>query len=348
MPPVDLPILTHSQRKGIVASLLSTLSSNSKPDGYHIVIPTLPTTQFSPAAQSCIPISLRIIDRPLEPTDLYIRLALIRRLYVRESTNSSISTAMSDEWGYGTTGLSASALGFPEEVLLERWCKEEVEITSRWGYIPYSSRPGADPLKRAEVIIRDLALPLSGIGTGWDSGYSTSLDIEPSGIPPTTHGSCSWFSPALKSRPPVAKEYNKHLHVSSRYFLCIEIGFASPTLQETLSAIGVQSPDFVIPPPATFTAPQVPSTSRFSGASLSNPFPPPPGSNRFRPATATSSPISTASPFVTPIAFPGKTREIFIPITLGSVAEPSMICFSAAEDSTAARHERGEREEMRT
>lgn len=347
-PPPEVPILTHTHRKGVFASLMQSLSSTPKSDAYHVIIPSIPSMSFSPGSFSTIPVSIRIVDRPIEPIDLYIRIALIRRLYVRESSSSSLAVAIEND--FGVNGISPALLGLPEEVLMERWCKEETELVSRWGYIPYSSRPGANPSEKAEVIIQDLALPLSGLNeSGWTSGYSTSLDLEPTIVPDQSHhGECSWFSPAFRHRPPVAREYSKHVHISSKFFVSIEIGFANATLQETLQAIKIISPDILIPSPATFTPPQIPSTSRFSGASLSNPFLPLANSTRSHrpsPTTPTSPSTSTTSPFNPAPSFPGKFREIFIPIEIGSVAEPSLDCISRADESSTSRAEREGREE---
>lgn len=299
--------------------------------------PSLPTSHYSPASHASIPVSLRIVDRPLEPTDIYIRLAIVRKTYVRESSTNSMAAAIEDEWGVGA-GVPGGNLGYPEEVIVEPWCKEEEEIVSRWGWIPYSSRPGADPNEKAEVIIQDIALPLSGLdGEGWKHGYSTGLDLDPTPMPTLQHGDCSWFSPAFRTRPPVVKEYSKHIHVSSRFFLSIEVGFATPQLREVLEAIGEASPDMEIPPPNGFTSPQRPSTSSISGASLSNPFFVP-NPRAKKTATTPATPLST-------LAFPGRLRELFIPLTIGSVAEPGMECIAASGESATRRAEREEREE---
>ncbi|GAA5922565.1 uncharacterized protein JCM15063_003345 [Sporobolomyces koalae] len=340
-PAPELPVLTHDHKKGVFASLMKSLSFSSSPrqneTGYHIVYPSLPTSHFSPGSHASIPVSLRIVDRPLEPTDLYIRLAIVRKTYVRESTSMSLASAIEDEWGLGT-GVSLAAMGYPEEVIVEPWCKEEEEIVSRWGWVPYSSRPGADPTQKAEVVINDIALPLMGAnGMGWNHGYSTALDLEPTSTPTLTHGECSWFSPSFRNRPPISKEYSKHVHVSSRFFLSVEVGFASPQLRETLSALGEESPDLELPQPNTFTRPTAPSTSAYSGASTSNPFHVPSARSRHSAETRASS-----------LPFPGKLRELFIPITIGSVAEPGLACFAqdrSEAESASRRQEREQREE---
>lgn len=341
-PPPELPVLTHDHKKGVFASLMKSLSFTTPKaeTGYHVVFPSLPTSHFSPASHASIPVTLRIVDRPLEATDIYIRLALVRKTYVRESQHSSLATAVEDEWGLGI-GVSPQALGYTEEVVLEPWCRDEEELVSRWGWVPYSSRPGADPTEKAEVVIQDIALPLSGLnGEGWTHGYSTSLDIEPTTVPSQAHGDCSWFSPAFRSRPPVAKEYGRHVHVSSRFYLSVQVGFATPALRDTLAAIGAASPDMEIAQPNGFTQPCAPSTSRHSGASLANPF-----AAQTPRTTRPSSPASTTtSPFMTP-AFPGKLRELFIPLTIGSVAEPAMSCIANVAETSQQRREREEREE---
>ncbi|GAA5952666.1 hypothetical protein JCM10213_005219 [Rhodosporidiobolus nylandii] len=342
-PAPELPVLTHDHKKGMFASLMKTFAfSSPRPNemGYHVVYPSLPTSHFSPGAHASIPISLRIVDRPLEPTDLYIRLALVRKTYVRESSTSSLTAAIEDEWGLGP-GVSMAALGYPEEVIVEPWCKEEEEIVSRWGWVPYSSRPGADPNEKAEVVIKDIALPLCGPdGQGWTHGYSSSLDLEPTTTPSATHGECSWFSPAFRSRPPVAKEYGKHIHVSSRFFLSIEVGFASPTLRETLQHLHEESPDLPLPRPNSFTPPSGPSTSVYSGHSTSNPF--------FVPSSRARRNSPSATTPAGQLPFPGKLRELFIPVTIGSVAEPGLACLNGAHsesESAARRAEREAREE---
>ncbi|GAA5977274.1 hypothetical protein JCM5350_002413 [Sporobolomyces pararoseus] len=340
-PAPELPVLTHDHKKGVFASLMKSLSFSSSPrqteTGYHIVYPSLPTSHFSPGSHASIPVSLRIVDRPLEPTDLYIRLAIVRKTYVRESSSMSLASAIEEEWGLGT-GVSLSAMGYPEEVIVEPWCKEEEEIVSRWGWVPYSARPGADPTQKAEVVINDIALPLIGSnGMGWDHGYSTALDLEPTSTPSLTHGECSWFSPSFRNRPPISKEYSKHVHVSSRFFLSVEVGFASPQLRETLSALGQESPDLELPQPNTFTRPTSPRTSAYSGASISNPFHVPSARSRHSAATPPSS-----------LPFPGKLRELFIPITIGSVAEPGLACFTqerSEAENASRRQEREQREE---
>ncbi|BGO92962.1 hypothetical protein NBRC10512_006021 [Rhodotorula toruloides] len=342
-PAPELPVLTHDHKKGVFESLMRSLTLSPRPTetGYHIVYPSLPTSHFSPGAHASIPVSLRIVDRPLEPTDLYIRLALVRKTYVRESSQGSLANAIEDEWGLGP-GVSLAALGYPEEVIVDPWCKEEEEIVSRWGWVPYSSRPGADPTEKAEVVIKDISLPLCGAdGRGWTHGYSTALDLEPTSLPPTTHGECSWFSPAFRTRPPVAKEYGRHVHVSTRFFLSIEVGFASPCLRETFAALRQESPDMELPRPNSFTSPASPRTSVYSGQSTSNPFYVPSNrSPRRMPAGQDSTPAGA-------FPFPGKLRELFIPVTIGSVAEPGLACLSGmTEAETASRRaEREAREE---
>ncbi|KAM0793165.1 hypothetical protein ACM66B_000639 [Microbotryomycetes sp. NB124-2] len=315
--PPELPSLTYEHKKGMLASLVHSFpfSGTKLETGYHIVMPSLPTSHFSPGSHASVPVSLRIVDRPLEPTDLYIRLAIVRRVYVRESTSHSLTVAVEKEWGLAP-GQSLSSVGCPEDAALEPWCTEEEEVVSRWGWIPYASRPGAEPTEQSEVVIRDVALPLSGTSAaGWTHGYSATLDLEPTTVPGQNHGDCSWFSPAFRHRAPVEKEYAKHLHVSTRFFLAIEVGFATPQLGDVLRKLGSCSPDMDIPMPNTFTTPSSPRASTVSGLSVTNPFHVPCNS-------ATRNAASAAVP-ASPCTFPGTMRELMIPLTIGSVAEPT-------------------------
>ncbi|GAA5980183.1 hypothetical protein JCM10908_001565 [Rhodotorula pacifica] len=344
-PAPELPSLTHDHKKGVFESLMRSLSFSSPKlheTGFHTVIPSLPTSHYSPGASAAVPVSLRIVDRPLEPTDLYVRLAIVRKVYVRQSARVGLERAIEERWGL-EEGVPISTLGYPEEMLVEPWCVEEEEIVSRWGWIPYSARPGANPEEENEIQLDDIMLPLCGAdGRGWTHGYSSSLDLEPSAIPATTHGDCSWFSPAFRTRAPVASEYGQHVHVSSRFYLSVEIGFAPPTLGETLEQLHRQTPDLAIPRPFEFTTPSTPTTSVYSGLSTSNPF--------FVPSTR-ATPVQATTP-ASPLAFPGKLRELLIPITIGSVAEPGLACLGGAVTSSAesearrrdreAREERGE------
>ncbi|KAK4058099.1 hypothetical protein OIO90_000838 [Microbotryomycetes sp. JL221] len=316
-PPPQLPSLSYEHKKGMLASLVHSLpfSGGKLETGYHVVMPSMPTSHFSPGSHSSVPVSLRIVDRPLEPTDLYIRLAIVRRIYVRESNSKSLASAVETEWGL-SPGETLASVGCPEDAAVDPWCKEEEEIVSRWGWIPYASRPGSNPFEQSEVVIKDIALPLSGAdGSGWQHGYTSMLDLVPTTVPRQSHGECSWFSPAFRHRAPVENEYAKHLHVSTRFFLSIEIGFATPQLGDVLQRLGSQSPDMEIPMPNTFTSPASPQVSMVSGLSLSNPFHVP-SSSASRNAVSSGTPAS-------PQAFPGTMRELMIPLTIGSVAEPT-------------------------
>ncbi|POW08978.1 hypothetical protein PSTT_07112, partial [Puccinia striiformis] len=319
----------------------------------HIVIPSLPSSSFSPSSQASIPVTLSIIDRPIVPTDLYIRISLIRSIYARDSKSDWLT--------------EATEYLLPEEVLLEKHLKEEKEICSRWGYVPYHLRPNANPLEECEVLIRDLSIPLLNDGElGWAHGYSTSLELDPSEAPLIDHhpvSGSSWFSPAFRRRPPVEKEYGRHLHVSTRFSIAIEIGFARvpehaqatgvlhDTLQQVKMAVG---DDFVIPAPHTISP-----RHTASGVSITNPFPASTSSSNAQPSghrhqsslpinlpsTSTSGPVprvlssrlsghyrsGSGSMTVAPPAFPGKIRTLRCPIVIGSVAEPNLSCFLLPE-----------------
>ncbi|PLW36996.1 hypothetical protein PCANC_13997 [Puccinia coronata f. sp. avenae] len=323
----------------------------------HIVIPSLPSSSFSPASQASIPVTLSIIDRPIVPTDLYIRISLIRSIYARDSKTDWLTEA--------TEQL------LPEEVLLERHLKEEKEICSRWGYVPYHLRPNVNPLEECEILIRDLSIPLLNDGEdGWAHGYSTSLELEPSEAPTVDHhpvSGSSWFAPAFRRRPPVEKDYGRHLHVSTRFSIAIEIGFArvpehaqaTGILQETLQQVKMAvGDDFVVPAPHTFTKASTPRRTA-TGVSITNPFPasnsiPTSHSMGHRsqhslPANLPSTSSTVAVPRVTssrmsghyrsasgsmtspPPAFPGKIRTLRCPIIIGSVAEPNLSCLLLPE-----------------
>lgn len=383
-PPPELPFLTHETKKGVLASLIQSLSFSSpklESNAYHLICPELPTSNFSPASHATIPLTLRIIDRPIEPVDYFIRVSLVRRIYVRESTSNSMASAIEEEFG-GGLGISPFTLGVPENVLMEPWCREEEEIVSRWGWVPYSSRKGADPNSECSIVLKDIELPLSGISNeaGWKWGYSATLDIDPC-LPPTlNHGDSSWFSSAFRSRPPIAKEYAKHCHASSSFFIVVKVGISPTPLHEILHAVSSASPDLEVPRPNYFTSPMDGSNSlsRHSGAPLSNPFPS--SASRLRKSSSSSSSASSptassstgnrgggnsTSPFnlLSP-SFPGKMlKDLVLPITIGSVAEPGMECLvrnygpapsssgtpaSVAEeeaDANARRIERRDRED---
>ena len=315
-PAPHIPILSHDTRKGgFLAGLSRALSlggpvaQNSRQFSdkscTHIICPSIPTSSYSPG--SVIPITLRIADCPTEPTDLYVRLSLVRKIYVRDSPYEVLN-----EWG------------LPDDMFFEEFCREEEEIVSRWGYIPYSirAREGATPGTKAQVIISDITLPVGGPNGEWSHGYSSQLDLGPTVAPSMKHGECSWFSPALNERTPVKSDYDRFVHASARHFISIEVGFASENLSESLADIGVCIPEMEIPQPNTFTYPSAPSNSALSGLSAVNPFPVA-SSSSFRTKRSATAPFQHAPQLP---AFPGKLKEILIPITIGSVAEPQMSC----------------------
>lgn len=347
-----------SQMHGAQAAAAAAAASTAT----HVVIPTLPSSSYSPASQATIPVTISIIDRPLVPTDLYVRISLIRSIYVRDSKKDWLN--------------EASELLLGDEAMLATHLKEEKEICSRWGYIPYHLRPHANPMEECEVLIRDLAIPLLTEGElGWSHGYSTALDLEPCPAPTLDHhpvtGS-SWFSPAFRRRAPVEKEYGRHLHVSTRFSIAIEVGFArvpegctEGILGETLSEIrSVLGDEFNIPAPHTFTKASVPRTSSITGGSLTNPFPVErPGHRHHHSLPVNLSPVASTSASTSASgsgsssssssilqlshhnsgsfmgssshsrlpSFPGKIRTLRCPIVIGSVAEPTLACLVSPE-----------------
>jgi hypothetical protein len=308
----QIPILTHDSRKtGFFSGMARALSLGgsaqpptpklSDKSCTHIICPSIPTSSYSPG--SVIPITLRIADCPTEPTDLYIRLSLIRKVYVRDAPYPMVN-----EWG------------LPDDMYMEEFCREEEEIVSRWGYVPYSVRAkeGATPGSKAQVIISDITLP---VGNGeWNHGYSCGLDLAPTASPSMKHGECSWFSPALSKRPPARQEYERYVHASTRHYVSIEVGFASDRLGDVLGQVGDVVQDMEVPQPNTFTVPSTPSTSTFTGLSVTNPFPSTTTISRTRRNGSIFQQIPTLP------SFPGKLKEILIPITIGSVAEPQLSC----------------------
>lgn len=314
-PAPQIPVLTHDSRKtsffsGMARAL--SLGGSGQPPAprlsdkscTHIICPSIPTSSYSPG--SVIPITLRIADCPVEPTDLYIRLSLVRKLFVRDA-----SQPMVNEWG------------LPDDLFMEEFCKEEEEIVSRWGYVPYSVRAqeGATPGSKAQVIISDITLPVgNGLNGEWTHGYSCGLDLAPTLSPSMKHGECSWFSPALSRRPPAKQEYERYIHASTRHYISIEVGFASDRLGDVLRHVGNAVQDMEVPQANTFTHPATPSLSECTGLPTTNPFP---SAATVARAKRNGSIFNT---FPSLPSFPGKLKEILIPITIGSVAEPQLSC----------------------
>jgi len=218
--PPSLPELVHSPPSGLLPAASHFISSISRYTGVSAVFgssppsspeqqPTkveqdwhiktrLPTSSYSPSG--AIPISLAIRS-PVNQSQalsglrqqIFIRLTLLRRLYVREA---SIPIEKENDWGMGLSGC------FPEEVLWERWEKEEREISQQWGLISLPS--SSTSASASKTVIDDLSIDLAqAFGAqsteGSPIGYSTWLDLEPgSGRPSLQHGESSWFSPAFE------------------------------------------------------------------------------------------------------------------------------------------------------
>jgi hypothetical protein len=155
--PPELPNLVYDERRS--AGFLNTLGkafstegeqdTTTSPSNQWIVQPFLPTSDFTP--NGLIPVSLRVLPPTSNGGDVFIRLTLLRKTYVRSS-----STPISDgEWG---------------EDPLEAYCRETEEVCTRWGWVEAVPAGG-------DVMIRDITLPLGGVdGESWDWGYSTSLE----------------------------------------------------------------------------------------------------------------------------------------------------------------------------
>lgn len=279
-PAPELPILTYNERQpsssqsGLIAGLCRSLSlpgatSATSLDqvamtpSCHVVTPSLPTSHFSPG--SLIPLTLRILSTPLSRnSDLYVRLALIRKVYVRDAQHAPEAD---NEWG------------LPDEMVWEQWRVSEDTLCSRWGYVPCEARVRSDEeYENAEVIMRDISLPVGSGAEGWQHGYSTSIDLPPSARPSATSSTGSWFSPALQSViAGNAKDSDRHLHVSTRFFLSVEIGFhSSPTRLGDILAAREAELGGAVPKPSTFTKPASPGVNPFpgdhSGSATPSPF----------------------------------------------------------------------------
>ena len=200
--PPSLPELMYSPPSGIIPSATQLISSVAKytgvsslfgsspppsPHGQDYFAPKveqdwyikteLPTASFSPTGS--IPVSLAIkapVNQPQAVAGLrqqiFVRLTLLRRLYVRES---AIPIEKENDWGMGLAGC------FPEEMLWERYEKEEKEISQQWGLI--SLPAGASSSSSSKTIIDNLSIDLAQIYSSQSAsspiGCSTWLDLEP-------------------------------------------------------------------------------------------------------------------------------------------------------------------------
>lgn len=279
-PAPELPILTYNERQpssshsGLIAGLCRSLSLPGSTSATsldqvamtpscHVVTPSLPTSHFSPG--SLIPLTLRILSTPLSRnSDLYVRLALIRKVYVRDAQHAPEAD---NEWG------------LPDEMVWEQWRVSEDTLCSRWGYVPCEARiRSEEEYENAEVIMSDISLPVGGGSDGWQHGYSTAIDLPPSSRPSASSSTGSWFSPALQSViAGNAKDADRHLHVSTRFYLSVEIGFhSSPTRLGDLLAAREAELGGNVPRPSTFTKPAAPGINPFpgdcSGSATPSPF----------------------------------------------------------------------------
>ena len=281
----------------------------------HLVTPSLPTSHFTPGG--IVPVTLRILTTTTVPrqhasatsppvavasNDLYVRLALVRKVYIRDATHAMAQEA---EWNLTPAD---------DDVVWERWCVSEEEVVSRWGWVRGEERGGA-----TEVVMRDIALPLT---SAWRHGYSTGLDLIPQPRPSLEPGSpSSFFAPVLEALAMApARSHDRHLHVASRYFVSIEVGFHSNQVTDGGGSGGQRLADVLhhvpglhIPPSSSFTAP-------VAGRRGPNPFPAPASSASLfgggpQPGSggAGNRRSSTLGASGHPMAmFPGKLRELLI------------------------------------
>jgi hypothetical protein len=299
----ELPILTHASSYSfgsVAVNLFSKLvgsdsTSREEPTEWQVQT-CLPTSSFSPS--EIVPITLNITSPvSAEPTStlqqIFIRLTLVRRIYVRESSQSA---EQEFDWGLGLDALAH------DEMAWERYLREETELCQKWGVL---TLPAFSPVQSTQSTLKNIPLPLKSL-LGHEAGYSTFLDLTPGSGRPSldcTSSSSSWFAPAIISATNAAnsKAWDKHLHVSSRFYVAVEIGFFA-------------------------ASPRAASSSSFEVHSSPSPFAP-------RQSCA-------AAPTTTKPHFPGKLRELLVPITVGSVAEPALSCF--AENSTSLAEWAGE------
>ncbi|GAA95445.1 uncharacterized protein L969DRAFT_85130 [Mixia osmundae IAM 14324] len=200
---------------------------------HHTIIPYLPTSSFSPSAQASVPLSLRI-DSSTAATgqDLYIRASIVKRIYVRDSSKSP-----DDEIRHWADHIDVTSAQM-EDHILSRCLKSEETLVSRFGVIPWHLREH----QSAQITIEGLALPLTreDSNSSWTHGYSTALSLRPEAMR-NTNGSddtTTWFAPSLRNPQLNNKTCARHLFCASRFFVCIEVGFAHD-LTRTLEQLNI-------------------------------------------------------------------------------------------------------------
>lgn len=287
-PAPPLPALRHNAAppsSSLVPSFFSSVAKlvrDEPPAPADFKVQTsLPTSSYSPSEVVPVTLDIRVptssAPTPAAQQQIFVRLTLLRRLYVRESGHS---LEQEDDWGFGS---GASDLS---ELLWERYEKEEVELGQRWGVVTLPA--SVDSKEGSHFQLKDIQLPLTGLSEA-NAGCTTSIDLAPAqGKPTMIHGDSSWFSPAAQRAMDASNSgaWSKHFHVSSRFFVAVEIGFFNSSaplqnypLNEFISCAG-----------------------------------PPPFANRKNSHSAT---FTNKAP-----AFPGKLRELLVPIIVGSVSEP--------------------------
>lgn len=287
----------------------------------HVVTPSLPSSTFSPSSHASIPLQLTIVSRPVgstagPKTDIYVRVALVRTLYVRDRGCD--------------VGSEAADTMLPEELVLANYVKEEKEVCSRWAYFL------ADELE-SDVVTREVGLPLfNPDGTSWHHGYSSAIALAPE-LPPPKDAfpagpdgtASSWFSPTLRQRPPVEKEYARFLYAESKFSVVVEVGFSTRSADDDREGAIIralaqlhEAGQTEIPLPGVFSEP---ATAGDSEASRPFATPSSPALTAQRPATTTGAGFvrSPERP-----AFRGRIKVTKIPVTIGSVAEPMLECLS--------------------
>lgn len=296
-PAPSLPLLIHTPPAAghsILHSVAKFMANDQKTKASWSVQTSVPASSYSPT--EVVPITLDV-KAPIVPTppnstqQIFIRVCLLRRLYLRSSTRS-----IRAEYG----------LNKYEEVNDACWdtsLQEENEISQRWGIVNLPSSGTSE--KNAHFTFKDIEMPLAPLSTSACGGYSTSLNLRPGSCRPSLrHGSSCWFSPMVQAACQTNADsdaWDRHVHASSRFFVAVEIGF------------------FDSPSPSFHRQP-------FGQLVMQN-----------SPAPYTDMAPSSVAAASTAPTFPGKLRELQMPILVGSVIEPSSVVLQTQHGSFGGR-----------
>ncbi|KAH8925251.1 hypothetical protein BT69DRAFT_1348862 [Atractiella rhizophila] len=270
------------------------------------ISPQLETLTFSPAGRSKVPINLKIEFSSGDPHDIFIRLSLVKRVYMRRNRTTSLEEEMMDivEPAIPTGDVEQQEQGWVDHM------KEETEVVSRWTWMNLQRKNLYDSYTTS---FKDIWLPFvpDVAPWTWTHGYTTRLDLEPHHVPSKAVGASSWFSPSFQSATLLDADYSEHTHCSTRFFLLITAGFASQPLQTIFENISYLNPDIHIPKAFEWTDACAPTLSNINGASLTDPFSPIP-------------PNPKVPSYHTRPSFPGEMRTTQQELLISSVSEPNL------------------------